>query len=74
MGEKKMCACGKPLHYTDSVLQDLVQHLIDEHGENIRVAVKDRAWLVPRHFIALHGIKARELEKLGFPEVTNSNI
>ena len=65
-----MCACGKPLHYIDPVVQELVQNLVDKQGEDIRVTANGRTWLVPRHFIALHGIKARELEKFGFPEFT----
>ena len=74
MCEQKMCACGKPLHYTDPVLQQMVQQCIDEFGENIYIRLGDRVWLIPRHFIALHGIKAWELEKLGFPEVTNGDF
>jgi hypothetical protein len=70
MSEEKMCACGKPLHYTNPVAQELVQDLIDRQGEYIRVTVNGRTWLVPRHFIALHGINAWDLETLGFPEFT----
>ena len=35
----------------------------------VPVVVDDRAWLVPRHYIALHGLKAWELPGLGFQEV-----
>lgn len=63
------CACGRPLHYSDPHIQALVQDQVDELGENILISTRDRTWSVPRHYIALHGIKAWELETLGFPEV-----
>jgi hypothetical protein len=71
MSEQTMCACGRPLHYRDPLLQEFVQRMVDELGENIRVTTRERTWLVPRHYLALHGLKAWELEKLGFPEVTD---
>jgi hypothetical protein len=71
MNEQTMCACGRSLHYSDPLLQEFVQRMVDELGENIRVTTRDRTWLVPRHYLALHGLKAWELEKLGFPEAKN---
>ena len=68
-----MCACGKPLHYADPIMQQMVQQLVDEKGESMKVVIGKRAWMVQRHYIALHGLKTRELEALGFPEVTGSN-
>lgn len=66
-----MCACGKPLHYSNPETQRQVQSLVDELGATIRVRGSNgRVWLVPRHYLALHGLKARELPELGFPEVT----
>ncbi len=72
MSEEKKCACGKPLHYSDPANQEIVQRYVDELGEYERVSVGGRTWLVPRHFIALHGLKARELPTLGFEEITDS--
>lgn len=69
----KMCACGRPLHYSDALLQGIVQRMVDKLGENIEVVVGGRKWLVPRHYIALHGLKAWELEKLGFPQVKDGS-
>jgi len=63
------CACGQPLHYTDSRTKVLVDRLIATNGENVRVVVGRRAWLVPRHYIALHGLKADDLPHLGFVEL-----
>lgn len=66
------CACGRPLHYSDSRIQALVQDQVDKLGEDILVSTRGRTWSVPRHYIALHGIKAAEIESLGFPEVPRS--
>lgn len=72
MNKEKMCACGKLLHYSDPEIQKMVQRFVDELGENERITVGGRAWLVPRHYLALHGLNARELPTLGFPEVTDT--
>jgi len=71
------CACGQPLHYTDSNLQRLVIEIINNLGPDIKVTLMDgsRSWMIPRHFIALHGLKGQEIvevaEKYGFKETTN---
>jgi hypothetical protein len=66
-----LCHCGRPLHYSDPHLQVRIEALIRELGEFAKITVMEtgRAWLVPRHYIALHGIKARDLPTLGFREV-----
>lgn len=50
-------------------MEDMVRRL----GETILISVSGRGWIVPRHYVALHGIKASELPVLarryGFPEV-----
>jgi hypothetical protein len=58
------------LHYSDPKVQKIVERLIANNGPDVRVQVGNRAWMVQRHYIALHGIKARELPSLGFPEVS----
>ena len=67
----EMCHCGRPLHYTDPVIERMVRALIRQLGEYIKVTVNGRTWLVQRHYIALHGIKGSELPDLGFQEITN---
>ena len=67
----EMCHCGRPLHYTDPVIERMVRALIRQLGEYIKVTVNGRTWLVQRHYIALHGIKESELPELGFQEITN---
>ncbi len=68
------CACGQPLHYTDSTVQAIVDRLVAEHGATVVVEVAGtfRKFLVPRHYIALHGLKATALPALGFEEVLHS--
>lgn len=64
-----LCACGRALHYSDPRVQRQVQGLVDRLGQNVIVTVGHRRWLVPRHYIALHGINAADLPQLGFCEV-----
>jgi hypothetical protein len=43
--------------------------MVDSLGANIAVATPAGRWLVPRHYIALHGVRAAEVERLGFVRV-----
>jgi hypothetical protein len=65
----KLCHCGQPLHYTDPAAKAWIEEMVAKHGEYVRVIMNDRTWLVQRHYIALHGIKAWELPTLGFLEI-----
>jgi hypothetical protein len=75
MPTEKLCACGQPLHYSDPHIQELVERQIAELGEFIPVTLigSGRRFLIPRHFLALHGIKGGDLsalaEQYGFEEV-----
>jgi hypothetical protein len=69
-GDEQLCFCGQPLHYADPVNQAAVQTLVDLLGERVRVTSGGRSWLVPRHYIALHGLRQGELALLGFEEVS----
>jgi hypothetical protein len=71
MNEEKMCACGKPLHYSSPEIQRLIEEIVRDFGEDLEVVCGEHRWLVPRHFIALHGLKAWELPTLGFKEITD---
>ncbi len=64
------CACGEKLHYTDPEKQKRVQALVDQLGEFIKVEHNYKTYLVQRHYIALHGIKAVDLSELGFIQVS----
>jgi hypothetical protein len=41
-----------------------VGNLIRLYGYTVKVRTPDGAWHVPRHFIALHGLTARDLPRL----------
>lgn len=66
----KVCPCGQPLHYSHPDTQAQVEALIRELGLHTKVRVGNKTWLVSRHYIALHGLKASELGKLGFEEAS----
>lgn len=63
--ENEICACGRPLHYSDPDTQERVERIVEDRGQFIRVATTEGAWLVQRHYIALHGLKAADLPALG---------
>jgi len=73
----EMCACGKPLHYSDPKMEALVRKMIKIAGGDEYVLCRSSAgaWRVQRHYIALHGLKAWELPamaaKFGFERVDN---
>lgn len=68
-----MCACGKPLHFTNKVNERNVQVLVEQMGECVKVITPKGAYMVPRTYFALHGIKEAELPSLaqryGFQKV-----
>ena len=68
-GPVEMCHCGQPLHYTDFEVEMKVRAIIAEQGQFVRVTVGGRTWNVPRHFLALHGLKGWQVADLGFEEV-----
>ena len=67
----ELCHCGKPLHYTHPDTAQLMRRIVAKHGPMVKVTVEGRSWMVQRHYIALHGIKADELPTLGFKEVVS---
>lgn len=69
MSDAERCPCGRPLHFTSPEAERIVRSFVADHGEDLLVTVGDRTWRVSRYWIALHGLKARELPSLGFPEV-----
>lgn len=65
----ELCHCGKPLHYSDPQVQVMMERLITELGPIIVVTLGSDSWEVPRHYIALHGLRAEDLPNLGFRKV-----
>lgn len=73
MPEQQLCHCGKPLHYSTPEQQAAVERMIEEAGGDpyISVTVPDKGtYRVQRHYIALHGLKAAEIDELGFEKVS----
>ena len=67
--ESTLCHCGKPLHYSDPATRLMIEGLIYQLGERVIVQHSSgRRYLVPRHYIALHGLTDSELPTLGFEE------
>lgn len=67
-----MCHCGRPLHYQSASAEALVTTIVNTLGPHIVVSDSSgRRFLVPRHYIALHGLRQSELATLGFAEVTS---
>jgi hypothetical protein len=64
------CHCGLPLHYTHPETQRFVEAMVAELGPCVIVTVAGRSWLVPRHYLALHGLRAADVPHLGFKEIT----
>ena len=58
------CPCGRGLHYTNPAQQHAVEKLVKLYGVTVKVRTPAGAWLVPRHWIALHGLAAQELPDL----------
>ena len=64
------CFCGDLLHYSNETDREMVQKLVDTLGRYQKITVEDSgAYMVDRHYTALHGVKAQELPDLGFERV-----
>lgn len=60
----KLCSCGQLLHYSNPAIEAYIAKLVDDFGETIPVETFDGYFHVPRHYIALHGIKGSEVPEL----------
>jgi hypothetical protein len=70
MPDEIKCHCGQPLHYSDARFREIMDEITAALGQYVTVHGPDRRrWRVQRHYIALHGIKGKELATLGFEEV-----
>ena len=58
------CACGKPLHYINKSIEEIVKRYAKELGEMVEITAPSGTFLVQRHYIALHGIEAKDLDRL----------
>jgi hypothetical protein len=78
LNDQELCACGKPLHYLNPTARRITEESIAIHGPYVTVTVTGKgSWKVPRHYIALHGLYAPELEELaqkyGFEKVSSES-
>jgi hypothetical protein len=66
-----VCPCGQ-VHELSAEIQVAYDNVTRGLPETVLVSVSRRAWLVPRIYIAAHGLKADELPELarryGFAE------
>lgn len=66
------CPCDAGYHTVDMDLSEwkLAIKLIRDFGETIEVQhiPSNTIYIVPRFYIAIHGIKGAELPELGFPK------
>lgn len=60
--------------YTDKKLEEMVTRLVADLGECVEVVAPGGKYLIPRHFIAQHGIKGKDVAALsaqwGFKKLT----
>lgn len=67
---EEFCACGLYLHYSAPAIRLAVEEIIKLRGTHLRVTTPGGTFLVQRHYIALHGLRAEELPTLGFERVS----
>ena len=63
------CACGKPLHYVNKDVEKIVRRYAEKLGEMVEVTAPSGTFLVQRHYIALHGVEAKDLNRLAIDGV-----
>jgi hypothetical protein len=60
-----MCPCGLPLHYSNPYIKAQIDNLIRVAGETMPVSVEGKGtYIVSRHYIALHGLRAQDVDDL----------
>ena len=77
MKKKYKCPCKEGIHTVDieNPIYKELHRLIKLQGEIISVTVLNKgSYLVPRIYIAIHGLKAREIDILGFERIKNESI
>jgi hypothetical protein len=68
----KLCHCGHKLHFSNARQKRELEEVINRFGENITINYGIKKYLVPRTYIALHGIRDKDISKLGFKEITDN--
>jgi len=72
----KYCHCGKLKHYSSKEQEQLVKEAEAKYGEFKKIVYLEngKTYLVPIHYILVHGIKGVDLPKLKFMELNNETI
>lgn len=67
------CPCKEGFHIVDISVKEwaIVADQIKELGDKMKITITgtQKSYLVPRIYIAVHGIRAIDLPKLGFKEI-----
>lgn len=70
VGASVHCWCGELLHYEYPHVQDCMEKVCRAKGEWATISVPQGNFLVPRHYIALHGLDYQLLHEYGFERAT----
>lgn len=63
------CACGLPLHYNSPVAERIGRTQTELYGVMIPITTPAGTWLVQRHYVLLHGLRAMDLPSLPFARI-----
>ena len=73
MNGTDVCACGRPLHYASGASRRAIERIIAAVGPTLAIMAQGQTFLVPRHYVALHGVSSLTLatvaRDLGFQMV-----
>ena len=60
------CPCGEQHRYSNLQTAMAIDEIIEREGEEITLTIAEtnKSYLVNRHYIAFHGIKAKDLKSL----------
>lgn len=63
------CPCGRPwMHYSNLENQRYTEGMVRRLGPTLQWTVSGRTWLIPRHYLAQHGLQGWNTD-IGFPEL-----
>ena len=72
MKRKFSCTCQELSHTIDTTIPIFKElyNIIKLNGEIIPVTIIDKgSYLVPRIYIAMHGLKVQQIDRLGFVKI-----
>lgn len=66
---RTVCACGRPLHYNSPAVERIGKLQTELYGPMVPITTQQGTWLVQRHFVLLHGLRAMDLPSLPFAKI-----